>query len=262
MELKAHKATWSGAHAPNTLEGLRECYAARVARTEIDFLSHEGDFIVTHDMPRRGERTPRLADALAIVRDAPKGPTVLMLDAKDAAPWPAETVERLAELIAPVRERVFVGTGADWNLRRLHVVDPEVALTFDPLFYLETKNSDSPLPGREGAYGYHDAHPLAFRRTVPVAEYLRERIVFLLGLVPGIREFHVRMALFEQMRADDFDVVAAVHDAGALIDLWTLDAGTTAWRERLIRALGAGTDIVTTNTPRALARAAQDSSAE
>jgi hypothetical protein len=39
------------------------------------------------------------------------------------------------------------------------------------------------------------------------------------------------------------------------IDLWTLDAGTRAWRERLERALDAGTDIVTTNTPRELAMA-------
>jgi glycerophosphoryl diester phosphodiesterase len=262
VELKAHKATWSGAHPPNSLEGLRECYAARVARTEIDFLSHEGNFVVTHDAPRPGESPPRLADALAIVREVPPGPTVLMLDAKDGAPWSSETVERLATIIEPVRERVFVGSGADWNLRRLHGVDPEIALTFDPLFYLETKDSDSPLPGAGGAYGYHDAHPLAFQRTVPVRDYLRERIAFLLGVVPGIRELHVRMSLFEQMRLDDFDVVAAVHDAGARIDLWTLDAGTAAWRERLIRALDAGTDIVTTNTPRALARAAHDSTVE
>ena len=87
---------------------------------------------------------PRLADALAIVREAPRGPTVLMLDAKDGAPWSSETVERLAALIAPVRERVYVGTPADWNLRRLRAVDPDVALTFDPQYYLEAKGSDSP----------------------------------------------------------------------------------------------------------------------
>ena len=74
-------------------------------------------------------------------------------------------------------------------------------------------------------------------------------------LVPGIREFHVRMALFEQMKDDGFDVIAAAHDAGVLVDLWTLDAGTPRWRERLVRALDAGTDVVTTNTPRELARA-------
>ena len=210
---------------------------------------------MTHDTPRRGEAAPRLADALAIVRDAPPGPTVLMLDAKDAAPWSRETVEALAALIGPVRERVFVGTPADWNLRRLRAVDPEVALTFDPQYYLDAKGSDSRLPGRDGAYGYHDAHPLAFRRTVAVDEYLRERVGSLIRLVPGIREFHVRMSLFEQMQDDGFDVIAVAHDAGVAVDLWTLDARTPAWRERLDRALDAGTDIVTTNTPRDLARA-------
>ncbi|TMB94192.1 MAG: hypothetical protein E6J38_08665 [Chloroflexi bacterium] len=182
---------------------------------------------MTHDAPRRDEPVPRLADALAIVREAPRGPTVLMLDAKDGAPWSSETV----------------------------AVDQDVALTFDPQYYLEAKGSDSPLPGRDGAYGYHDAHPLAFRRTVPPAAYLRERVAALLHLVPGIREFHVRLALFEQMEDDGFNVIAAAHDAGVLVDLWTLDAGTPRWHERLVRALDAGTDILTTNTPRELSRA-------
>ena len=90
---------------------------------------------------------------------------------------------------------------------------------------------------------------------MPPAAYLRERVAALLHLVPGIREFHVRLALFEQMEDDGFNVIAAAHDAGVLVDLWTLDAGTPRWRERLVRALDAGTDILTTNTPRELSRA-------
>jgi hypothetical protein len=54
------------------------------------------------------------------------------------------------------------------------------------------------------------------------------------------------------MLADGLDVSAVVHEAGARIDVWTLDAGTPRWHERLERALGAGVDIVTTNTPREL----------
>jgi hypothetical protein len=176
-----------------------------------------------------------------------------MLDAKDEAPWPAYVVAQIASLIAPVRERILVGTPADWNLRRLRKVDPDVTLAFDPQYYLDHKNSRSPLPGAGSAYGYHDAHPLAFRRTVPANEYLRERLEGLLRLVPGIRELHVNLALFEEMLIDGLDVSAIVHQAGALIDVWTLDAGTPQWRERLVRALAAGVDIVTTNTPRELA---------
>lgn len=186
------------------------------------------------------------------MRTAPPGPTVLMLDAKDEAPWSPADVERIARLLAPVRDRIFVGSPADWNLRRLRAADPDVAIAFDPQYYLERKGSGSPLPGAAGAYGYHDAHPLAFRRTVPVDEYLRERVDGLARLVPGMRELHLHLALFEQMLDDGLDVCAVVHDAGVRVDVWTLDAGTPRWRERLERAIAAGVDIVTTNTPREL----------
>jgi glycerophosphoryl diester phosphodiesterase len=175
-----------------------------------------------------------------------------MLDAKDTIPWSPKVVERIARIIEPVRDRIFVGSPADWNLRRLRAADPRVALTFDPQYYLERKGSRSALPGAAGAYGYHDAHPLAFRRTAPVDEYLRERLEGLVRLVPGIRELHLHLALFEQMLDDGVDVTGVVHSAGALVDVWTLDAGTPRWRERFERALDAGVDIVTTNTPRAL----------
>lgn len=221
---------------------------------EIDFRTSDGDLIVAHDArPRSGALL--LRDALEVVREAPPGPTLLMLDAKDEAPWPGHVVAQIASLIAPVRERIFVGTPADWNLRRLRSIDPDVALAFDPQYYLDHKKSRSPVPGAGSAYGYHDAHPLAFRRTVPADEYLRERLEDLLRLVPGIRELHVNLALFEEMLIDGLDVSAIVHEAGALIDVWTLDAGTPHWRERLERALAAGVDVVTTDTPRELAAA-------
>lgn len=254
VELKVHKATWSGRHPPNSLEGLRECYAERVARAEIDFRLAADELVVAHDDPRGGP-APLLSDALEVVRAAPPGPTVLMLDAKDMAPWPWPLVERIARLIGPVCDRIFVGSPADWNLRRLRTLAPDVTVTFDPQYYLERKGSRSPLPGAAGAYGYHDAHALAFRRTVPVAEYLRLRLEDLLRLVPGARELHLNLALFEQMREDGLDVCALVHEAGALVDVWTLDAGTPRWRERFENALAAGVDFVTTNTARALSAA-------
>lgn len=255
VELKVHRALWTGAHPQNSLDGLRECYAARVGRAEIDFRWHQGELVMAHDEPRTGDRPPTLAEALEIVRDAPPGPTLLMLDAKDEDPWRPELALRLARLIEPVRERVFVGTPADWNLRRLRAVDPDVALTFDPMYYIEKKGSRERMPRVEGAYGYRDAHPLALRRTVPTAEYLRERLQELLRVVPGITEMHIRLSLFEQMVEDGLDVAAVVHDAGVHLDTWTLDAGTPRWRERLEWAVGAGADIVTSNTPREMSAA-------
>jgi len=193
---------------------------------------------------------------LAVVRDAP-GPTLLELDAKDLAPWPSAAAERLARLVEPVRDRVVVTSPADWNLRRLLRADPGLAIGFDPQFHLDWTRSPEALSPPRGAYGYLDAHPLARRRALPVADYLRERLEELLRLVPGVRELHLRLAFFERMLSDGLhdDAVAVLHGAGSLADVWTLDAGTPRWRQRLARAIEAGVDIVTTNTPRELAAA-------
>lgn len=229
-----------------------------MARAEIDFRLWRDELVVAHDEPREGDRPPPLAEALEIVRAAPEGPTLLMLDAKDEDPWPGALAERIAALIAPVRERVFVGSPADWNLRRLRSVDPDVALAFDPQYYLDRKGSRRPVPRAVGAYGYRDDHPLAHQRTVAPDEYLRERLAHLCTYVPGAREIHVDIALFEQMEDDGCDVAGVVHAAGARLDVWTLDAGRARWRELLARALRSGADIVTTNTARALAAAARE----
>ena len=255
VELKAHRGAWSGAHPANSLAALSECFTARVARVEIDFRSRDGDFVVAHDKPRKGTRVPLLRDALEIVRASPPGPTVLMLDAKDDAPWPPGTVLALARLCEPVRDRVFVGSPADWNLRLLRKVDPALAVAFDPQYYLTWDSRVHVVPGRRGAYGYQDVHPLALRRTVPAADYLRERFDTLLGAVNDIREIHLRLPFFERMLRDGFDAVSFAHAVGVLVDVWTLDAGTRAWKTRLEHAVATGADIVTTNTPREFAAA-------
>lgn len=155
-----------------------------------------------------------------------------MLDAKDRDPWPTEVVERIAKLIEPVRERVYVGTPADWNLRKLRAVDPDVALTFDPMYYVNERERGS-------------------------AGRWREQLRTLLGLAPGIGELHVRLSLLERMRAEGCDVAEIVHAAGVALDTWTLNAGTERWRERLAFALESGVDIVSTDTARQLAAAAR-----
>jgi glycerophosphoryl diester phosphodiesterase len=255
VELKAHRAAWSGSYPQNSLDAVRECYAAQVARVEIDFRLHDGDFVVSHDRPRKDRRVPLLREALDLVRSSPRSTTLLMLDAKDDGPWTARQVETLARLCEPVRDRIFVGSPADWNLRKLRTVDPTIAIAFDPQYYLTWDRRVHAAPGRRGAYGYQDAHPLALRRTVATREYLRERFGTLLGAVSEIRELHLRLAFFERMLRDDFDAAAFAHDAGVLVDVWTLDAGTRGWKQRLARAVAAGADIVTTNTPRELAEA-------
>ena len=126
------------------------------------------------------------------------------------------------------------------------------------MYYLDWAR-DGPGAGRypasRGAYGYLDAHPLARERHGPTADYLRDRLACgLLRLVPDPRDLYIRLrSAAEQMVADGLDDLAdIVHGFGAILDLWTLDAGTPNWEERLRLAVAIGADVVTTNTARTL----------
>jgi glycerophosphoryl diester phosphodiesterase len=225
VELKVHRALWSGSHRENSLAALRECYEERVARAEIDLLSVGDDFVVSHDRPRRGAKPPTLRDVVAIVR-ASDGPTLLMLDAKDEEPWPRDAVMRLLRLIEPVRDRVYVGSPSDWNLRRLHDADTAIAIAFDPQYYLTTS-----------------------------LEHLAQRLDSLRGLVPAAREMHLPLRFFEGALANGFNAAAFLHERGMRVDVWTIHAGSPASRTRAARAVAAGVDVITTDAARAIARA-------
>jgi glycerophosphoryl diester phosphodiesterase len=295
VQLKVHCARWDDSVPENSIPALTACLDARVARAEIDIaMLADRDFLVLHDDvldeattgsgpvgvltvddarrlrlrqhagERRGQPTeyapPLLSDIVALLRATP-APTRLELDAKDAEPWPWPRVEELARLIEPVKDRVVVGSAADWNLRRLLAIDPTAPVGFDPMFYLDWVPEGARLdamPGLRGAYGYLDAHPLARQRRGPPADYLRDRLGAILRLVPGAQDLHLRLRTAEHMLDDGLDdLPAIVHSHGMRLDYWTLDAGTLNWEARFRRAVEAGADIVTTNTPQALAEAAR-----
>lgn len=290
VELKVHRCLWSGAHPENSLAAILECYREGVARAEIDVaILADADFLIMHDATLdrtttgRGrvdattrreaahlrllqdgrpttERPPLLSEVVEAIRAHP-APTLLELDLVDFRPWPWARVEELVRLVEPVRERIVFGSCADWNLRRLLTVDSSLPVGFNPAYYLDWSPPGAgrdPLPRNEGAYGYLDDHPLALQRLDSVTEYLRDRLRSLVQLVPGAREVHLSLDFFERMLADGLAEAAGIFQgAGLLVDVWTLDAGTPRWQERLARAVGAGVDIVTTNTPRELARHAR-----
>jgi glycerophosphoryl diester phosphodiesterase len=115
------------------------------------------------------------------------------------------------------------------------------------------------VPGVRGAYGYLDAHPLARERHSLTPDYLRDRLGAILRLVPGARDIHVRLQAVERMLDDGLtDLPDLLHAQGMLLDVWTLNAGTPNWRERLTRALDAGVDVITTETPHELALAGSE----
>jgi glycerophosphoryl diester phosphodiesterase len=288
VELKVHGCVWSGEFPENSLSAIRECLKVPVARAEIDFnMLRDRDFLVTHDTQLdsgttgsgpvrlatrkdaaelrcrwRGQvwddRPPLLSEVVELLQ-AYASPTVLELDAKDVEPWPYSRVDELVRLVEPVRDRVIFGGCADWNLRRLVQVDPHIRVGFTPTFYLDWVPPNvvpDELPGEVGAYGYRDRHPLARARNQPPSDYLWERVNGLIRLVPGAREMHIRLSLFERMQTDGLgDTAHRLHRAGLRVDVWTLDTGTPDWQARLTNAIWAGVDIVTTNTPQQLANA-------
>ena len=291
VSLKVHRCLWSGGHPSNSLAALEECLRAPVARAEIDVgMFADRDFLVTHDdvldydttgqgsvagatlaqtrdlcFRWRGavtdHRPPLLTEVVELFQQIP-APTVVELDIKDFEPWPWPRVEELVRIVDPIRDRIVFGGQADWNLRRLLHVDSTLPVGFNPFYYLDWVTDDRDMeivPGVRGAYGYLDRHVLARRRLSSATDYLRDRLGGLLRLVPGAREAHLRLDFFERMLADGLtDVVPIFHAAGYLVDVWTLDAGTPDWETRLARAVGAGVDLVTTNTPHALSASGMD----
>lgn len=289
VQLKVHQCVWSGECPGNSLQAIQECYRAHVARAEIDLaMLRDEDFLVVHDLnlalatdgqgladnTKRSQAT-RLhlaqhgratSTPVAILSDVVEAiaaepfPTLLELDLKDWKPWPWPRVEELARLLQPIKDRVTFGGGADWNLRRLQCVDPSLRMGFTISDYLDWLPEDHEVQRVEsprGAYGYLDCHPLARERLGSTADYLRDRLGAILGLVPAARDIHIRLRAVERMLEDGLtDLAEMLHVRGMLLDVWTLNAGSPAWESRLVRALAAGADVITTETPRELVRAA------
>lgn len=288
VQLKVHRCLWSGDYPENSLSAIEECLRAPVARAEIDLgMLQDSDFLVAHPgidfghgptgrsfvrnttrqaatqlrLLWQGEvsayRPPLLSEAVATIASI-AAPTLIELDMIDFAPFPWARAEELVQLVQPVKQRVIFN-GPDWNLRRLLAIDSSLLIGFNPAPYLDwvpendEKGKAWPLP--RGAYGYLDRHPLALHRLTPIEDYLSDRLGGILRLVPGIREVHLRLSAFERMLEDGVTHAANFfHREGMVLDVWTLDAGMPSWRERLARVVAAGVDIVTTNTPREVAR--------
>jgi glycerophosphoryl diester phosphodiesterase len=271
----------SGAHPRNSFGTIRECFDADVGRIEIDAHSLAGpDYAVFHDrrldehttgsgsigratpdefraarfVERPDDRPPLLSDIVAMARDCR---TELQIDLKDWRPLSDERLRALIETVAPIKERVIVSSGQDWNLARFHAADPDLPIGFDPGHYLDHETEGSPnfLPRTMSAYGYRDDHPLAFGRTEETAEYLEQRFEMLLLQAPGSREYFLSYRLVLQMLGDGFNAASFLHDRGIDANVWTLDYAGPESLAMLRQLLDAGFDRVTTNTMPAWQRA-------
>lgn len=271
----AHMAVLSGAHRKNTFAAIRECFEAGVGRIEIDIHSLAGDdYIVSHDRrlehstdaaagpvgavtpdavraarfrhdPR--DRPPLLSEVSALAAEHRTG---IQLDLKDWRPLTRDRIDALLRAVAPIRERVIVSTGQDWNLRLLHAAEPALAIGFDPGLYIDTKAEGASvfLPRATGAYGYRDDHPLAFGATEPPAAYLEARMEALVQQAPAAREWFIDYRLVLQMLDDGFDVASWLRGNGIDANIWTLDATHDGAWDAYGRLVDAGIARITTNT--------------
>jgi glycerophosphoryl diester phosphodiesterase len=199
-----------------------------------------------------------LPQAIDLLRHHP-GQVELQLDLKPDVYSDDHILAQLVHTLRPVKGRVRVSSPSDWALRRLHALDPELALGFDPLLYLEIdqgEESDPTVPPfRRGAYGYWDDHPLAMRRWGSSAAYLAARAEALAALVPAGGVWYIHAWLLAQSLDDGFDWIAYLHDRGAEVDAWTLDPGDPERLALARRLAAAGVDRITTNDAPALSQA-------
>jgi len=211
----------------------------------------------------KGEGTPSpvpvglLPDALDLLGRYPDT-MELQLDLKPDAYSSDGILSGLIALLRPVKERVRVTSPADWALRRLRRLDPELPLGFDPLLYIEVDrgpggNDPSVPPYRRGAYGYWDDHPLSLRRWGPAADYLAARTEALWAQAPAGAVWYIDAALLAQALDDGFDWIADLHRRGSEVDAWTLDAHKPERLALAQRLAEAGVDRITTNNAPAMA---------
>lgn len=282
-----HMANRDHNHPPNSLAALRHCLeaGARVVEVDInplrdggfallhdDLLEHEtnGTGIVgdaTADQVRAlyrknddvitGEPVGTLSEAVRLIQDYDQGPfQELQLDLKIGPTLTTEVLQHLIEMVEPVKELVRVTSGADWAVRRLRELDPDLPLGFDPLLYLEIADTGEGIPPfRLGAYGYWDDHPLSARRWGNTADYLAARADALWAQAPDRAVWYVDAWLLDRSRADGFEWISYLHHRSTEVDAWTLDAGKPKHLTLAHRLVEAGIDRITTNNAPNLATA-------
>ncbi|HEY3341600.1 MAG TPA: glycerophosphodiester phosphodiesterase family protein [Anaerolineae bacterium] len=273
---------------PNTLEAIEACLSARAQIIEIDAKALQADdYLLVHDEVLETEttgsgpveecsvlhardlyarsQTGRSGYHVALLSDVVRlflsdgGTSRLQIDYKNLFPFPdEEPLRRLIKIIEPLGKRVIVSSIADWQLRKLRALAPHLPLGLDVQFYLDWRLPDEAVdprafPRHPGAYGYWDDHPLALGRFWSTEEYLRDRCGMLLGLVPEVSVLYVRHQLLAQSLVDGFNWAAMLHRSNVQLDAWTLDLGDPIAEANLPPLLAAGVDMITTNTPMAMA---------
>ncbi|MCL7454994.1 MAG: hypothetical protein M8467_18315 [Anaerolineae bacterium] len=286
-----HSASRGRQHPPCSLPGLRDCLEARARAVELDLsVTADDDFALLHGPLLEGRTTGSgpverltaaeiaalshvwqgrdtnisvglLGDALALLEQYPETGE-LQLDLKPYGPPRQAALADLVDRLQPLKQRVRVTSGADWLVRQLHSLDPDLPLGFDPLLYLDLATEEDgdrgAPPFRRAAYGYLDDHPLASRRWGTTAEYLAARAEALWAQAPPGAVWYIRGWLLARALDEGFDWIADLHRRGVEVDAWTLDPDRPEALALARRLVAQGVDRITTNDAPALGRALGD----
>jgi len=284
-------AAWDRSSPPNSLEAIRSCLDVGADVIEIDVMPlASDDYLLVHDPDLESETTgygavdgtavdetrrlrikvsgvatgthvPLLSEVVTAICEHPGMTTRLQVDFKSSAPFiDDEPLRRLVRLIAPLENRVIVSSKADWHLRRLHRIAPQLDLGFDVELYLRSKavgtSCGEPAPPFSvGAYGYLDDTPLAARRAWQTAEYLAERCDQLASASPGVSTLYIEHGLLLRSLDDGFNWAESLHAKGLQLCAWTIDSAEPDAAETLQRLTRADVDQITTNTPASIRQA-------
>lgn len=267
-------------HPPNSVSALRDLLDRGAEVIEFDVSATKDGFVILHDDEldrettgsgppaaltsddirglrlRGSDEPPALLEDMTKILAAHHARLKVQVDLKEWMPVSEELARRFLDAIDPLRRNgnlsVVVGCLGDWNLRLLRRMDPALALGLDGAFYLDAvaRGEIQRFPVRLNAFGYLDDHPLGFRRAMPAAAYLRDRLETLCRLVPGAVEIYLRKELVVQMLGDGVNPVDVVQDTmgDVGVDVWMVNAGDANVETDLMAVLDAGATQITTDT--------------
>jgi glycerophosphoryl diester phosphodiesterase len=212
---------------------------------EIKKLHHVSRYGVTD------EPVSLLSQAVAVIQNDVTHLRELQLDLKPFSPPNAPILEDLLMIIGPIKERIRISSVADWVLRHLKVLDPELSLGFDPLLYFDL-NVDQYLssnlpPFRIGPYGYRDDHPLSALKWGTPTDYLASRAEALLAQIPSHTLWYMRAPLIARSLDDGFDWIDFLHQQETKVVAWTLNPDNVHQASLAQRLTDAGIDRISTD---------------
>ena len=282
MQIISHAAKTAQSSTPNTLGGIKECIAKEIHYIEVDIspLSY-GDFLLFHNetldaltnrsgpvfslsrpekqdlwyLDEHGEKLNRVAhlsEAIPLLAEDSKIKE-FQLDLKTHAssPLTEEILRNLLGLIIPVKNRVRITSCADWAIRKLRHLDPEVKLGFDPHFFLDfgREESISFPPYRQTRFTYRDDHPIALYNWENPREYLamRAESLWLLGADADI--WYLRFAFLRKSMDDGFNWIEFLHHRGVQVCAWTLNIENGREKHIIEEVCSMNPDRISTDTP-------------